>query len=505
MSRTPTPRIDYSNKDYEAFRTMMLNELSVKMPEYTDKRQSDAGVVLIELLAQGLDIMSFYQDVIANEVFLVTEEQRDNVMKWCRLLGYTPQLATSARFKQVFVLTKAQGIAITIPKGTIVKTANSSAEPEVKFETTEDLIIPAGQLGNEQDEEGNYIYAVDVVQGTTVRDEYLGKSSGTPTQKFSLGYSPVIIDSISIFVNYEGTVTSWSRVENFVESAPLDRHFIVSEDDRYNITIQFGDGVFGRIPTTNSEIYCTYRVGGGEEGNVGAMKITKLDSNIALVDKTFNPDLPYEYGHDREALEDIKNHAPLTYRTRWGALIRNDFAEVIKMNFPEVLYALAENCTVNPLETDINILNDTVDSLDIWLYLKDGAPLTDDYKQTILSLFNENEGGRKIVGTKYLYLHEAKVQTLDVSFILYTKMGYNPSDVYDKVVEYIQSYITPENIGMGEPLILSKLVSNISGDSGQCIEGVAGIQFKNPIDEITYFDRHSVIQVNSISGEVVEV
>ena len=505
MARTPTPRLDYSNKDYEAFRTMMLDELTVKMPEYTDKRQSDAGVVLIELLAQGLDIMSFYQDVIANEVFLVTEEQRNNVMKWCRLLGYTPQYATSARVKQVFQLTKVQGIPVKIPSGTIVKTSNSSAEPEVKFETVKDLIIPAGKLGNETDENGEYIYSVDAVQGTTVNNEYLGISNGSASQKFSLGYSPVVIDSISIVINNEGDVSSWNRVENFVESSSQDNHFIVNEDDSYNITIQFGDGIFGKIPTTNAEIYCTYRVGGGESGNVGAMKINKLDTNIALVDKTYNPDLPYEYGHDRETLDSIKVNAPLVYRTRWGALDLEDFEEVIKMNFPEVMYAHASRCTVNPEITDIDVLNDTVDSLDIWIYLKDGIPLTEDYKENILSIFNENEGGRKIVGSKYIYLHEASVQSLDVSFILYTKTGYDPHKVYDDVVEYIKNYISPENIEMGEPLMLSKLVSNISGNSEGGIEGVKGIQFKNPIDEITYFDENTVMTVNTVVGEVVEV
>ena len=42
MSITPTPNIDYTNKDYEAFRAYMIKQLGIKMPEYTDRSQTDA-------------------------------------------------------------------------------------------------------------------------------------------------------------------------------------------------------------------------------------------------------------------------------------------------------------------------------------------------------------------------------------------------------------------------------------------------------------------------------
>lgn len=68
--------IDYSTRDYEGFRNDMIEMLKKKIPEYSDFSQSDAGIVLIELLAHGLDILSFYNDVVANEVFLSTARER---------------------------------------------------------------------------------------------------------------------------------------------------------------------------------------------------------------------------------------------------------------------------------------------------------------------------------------------------------------------------------------------------------------------------------------------
>ena len=54
--------VDYTNKDYESFRQDMIVRLQQKIPEYTDTSESDFGIVLIELLAHGLDILSYYND-----------------------------------------------------------------------------------------------------------------------------------------------------------------------------------------------------------------------------------------------------------------------------------------------------------------------------------------------------------------------------------------------------------------------------------------------------------
>ena len=195
MSRVPTKGIDYTSKDYESFRNDMIKQLGIKMPEYTDISQSDAGIVILELLAQGLDVISYYQDVLANEVFLSTAEQRSNVLKWCKILGYIPKESTPSEFTQVFVLSSVQDTDTIIPAGTKVKTQSSSTESEIYFETASDLVIPAGKLGNEM-QDGKYLYTVKVVQGVSVSGEFLGSSTGSKDQSFKLNYTPVILEGV---------------------------------------------------------------------------------------------------------------------------------------------------------------------------------------------------------------------------------------------------------------------------------------------------------------------
>ena len=71
---------DYLTLDYEGFRQMMIDRLKERLPEYTDFSETDMGIVLIELTAHGLDILSYYKDRQSLECFLPTARERKNVI-----------------------------------------------------------------------------------------------------------------------------------------------------------------------------------------------------------------------------------------------------------------------------------------------------------------------------------------------------------------------------------------------------------------------------------------
>lgn len=487
MSRKATPNIDYTSKDYEAYRSMMLKQLGIKMPEYTDLRQSDAGIVILELLAQGLDIISYYQDTYANEAFLVTAEQRDNVLKWCSMLGYTPRNATPARYKQVFVLSSPQVVDTTIPQGTVVKTFGTTAEPEVLFETEEDLVIPAGCLGNEKNSKGEYQFSVSIVQGTSVEGEVLGSSTGAANQKFVLNYSPVVVDSVSVFVNEGNGYEQWVRVDNFVDSTTTSRHFTVTVSNNDEATITFGDGIFGRIPAAlNENIFCCYLVGGGEKGNVGIGKIKVLDTNLALVKETFNPDLPYENGHDKETLDEIKRNAPVANRTIWGAITARDFSEVTLMHFPDV-----ELCT-----SYYNLENP--DNLDMYLYLKNDQTLTEEFIADIISLFDANEGGRKCIGADKMFLYPATFTAVNFTIDLIVKPRFKIEDVELSIRQYLMYYFRKGNIDFDTEIAISEIVTNIL-NPGNSISGIRSLKITAPTDDILIPERGEIFTLGTLT------
>src|SRR5690606_17433401 len=80
--------IDYLTKHYEGFRQAMLNHIPLRLPQWTARNESDFGVVLIELFAYVADLLSYYQDRVANEAFLSTATQRRSVIELLRLIDY---------------------------------------------------------------------------------------------------------------------------------------------------------------------------------------------------------------------------------------------------------------------------------------------------------------------------------------------------------------------------------------------------------------------------------
>ena len=81
--------IDYMARDYDSILQAMRALIPEKLPEWTDfASPADFGNVLLQLFAHMGDILSYYQDRVANESFLGTAQQRRSVIQHLRLIGY---------------------------------------------------------------------------------------------------------------------------------------------------------------------------------------------------------------------------------------------------------------------------------------------------------------------------------------------------------------------------------------------------------------------------------
>ena len=494
MIRTTRESFDYTNKDYDAFREMMITSLRQKMPEYTDLSESDAGIVLLELCAMGLDILSYYNDVAANEAFFSTLRQRTNAMKWCKIFGYTPLSARPSKFKQVFYLDKVRETSTLIPVGTLLKATQENEE--VLFETAEDLIIPAGKLGNEQTIPSIYDVTVDVIQGVSIIQEVIGSSNGSANQFFQLNYYPAIEDSVILYVGSPTNYNEWEHVTTFMDSTPTSTHFMINYTGLGETQITFGDGVFGKIPEAGvNNIICSYRSGGGAEGNVGAHKINKLITSLPSV-KTFNPYLAFELGTEAESLSSIKMKAPNSFRTLWGALTLSDFGDTVVNNFPEVSDAV---CIVGSVEDELNM----------YIIMESGYELTPAYIQDITDFFDENEGGRKIVGVTNINLLPPTEVKVDIRANLMLEPFYDRMSVENSIREYAHSYFEEGATAFNDYFPLNQLMRDILTPSISGLRGIRSFSFQSvtAIDGANPSDSFQITTdtINLGKGELVNL
>jgi hypothetical protein len=91
------PEIDYLAKDYASFSQLILDRLTLIMPDWQERHVPDLGITLVELLAYAGDHLSYYQDAVATEAYLDTARQRISVRRHARLMDYPMHEGNNAR------------------------------------------------------------------------------------------------------------------------------------------------------------------------------------------------------------------------------------------------------------------------------------------------------------------------------------------------------------------------------------------------------------------------
>lgn len=485
--REPYPGFDYTSKDYEAFRHLMIAYLKEKLPEYTDTSQTDAGIVIIEALAKGLDILSYYQDTIANEAFFITAKDRESGVRWSKGIGYVPKNRTPARYKQVFVLTHKLDDDFIIPKGTKVRTKETMLEKSEIFEVESDFTIPAGFLGNEKDENDEYKFTTTICHGVSILNELLGTSTEQPDQEFKLRFKSVLSDGVRVYINESTGFIEWELVKTFIDSRPNDRQFTIYVNDSDETIIMFGNGSSGKIPESFIDgIYANYRVGGGTAGNVPPKSICEMLDNIAYIAETFNPYPAFEFGVEPETLEEIKTNAPAYLRTLWRAVHIDDHSDLVLINFNNVKFAKAIQ---NAYDRNM---------ADIWVYLKNNEPLTPVFEERLYAFFEQ----RKMVGNS-VKIHYAEFNKINIECSLIIKDDYYISDVREQTKEFLYEFFELGNIDFNTHIPLTL----IEAKTLHAIQGLRSFRITTPVGDVIVPKPYEItilgdLDMKSIGGRV---
>lgn len=81
--------VDYLARDFVSLRNALLDFASQRYPDWTEKIEADAGVMLAEIMAALGDEFSYIQDRYAREAYLETASQRRSLRHHARLVDYT--------------------------------------------------------------------------------------------------------------------------------------------------------------------------------------------------------------------------------------------------------------------------------------------------------------------------------------------------------------------------------------------------------------------------------
>ncbi|MDB5069130.1 MAG: hypothetical protein JWM87_241 [Candidatus Eremiobacteraeota bacterium] len=146
VEEAPLPEIDYLAKDYASFRRLMIERLSLLVPDWQERNPADLGIMLVELLAYAGDYLSYEQDAIATEAYLSTARRRTSVRRHVRLIDYDVGEGANAR-ALVHVDVRATEPAFTLARGTQFVTASRGDADAKVFESMHDVRLRGSLAG----------------------------------------------------------------------------------------------------------------------------------------------------------------------------------------------------------------------------------------------------------------------------------------------------------------------------------------------------------------------
>lgn len=337
MTRILPSSIDFTDRDFESLKLRLQGLVRSVFPDWTDFNTANFGNILLEMMAHVGDTLHFYQDNQAGECFLPTLSQRISMIRIGQLIGFSLSSAAAATTSETFSIPEANSLyGLSIPRGTRVRTTDP--ETPLYFQTTAATSIPAGSTSAD----------VEIEQSESRAESFY--STGEPNQELILTHTPFLDGSIdsaewdggALVKGLTAVNGDYTRVESFLGYSSTDRVFVALVDHLDRCHIRFGNGATGAIP--QGEIRVAYRIGGGENGNVEAGKISVLIDSLVFDDGsaatvTVTNAAAATGGEDRMGLDEARVQAPASLRVLNRTVTREDFESVAR-SIPGVARAL---------------------------------------------------------------------------------------------------------------------------------------------------------------------
>ncbi|MCI9870542.1 baseplate J/gp47 family protein [Arthrobacter humicola] len=462
------PLIDYTGRDYGGILKALREQIPRKLPEWEDfTNEADFGNVMLQLFAHVGDILSYYQDRVANESFLSTATSRHSIIEHLRLIGYRMRTAApAAAALTVSIPKEAQlpTVPIQIGRGAAFTTKSLENSPSIRFEYTHESALtlvfrPRDPLITDSPR----IATIPVEEGRLIANEVLGIADGSPDQRYTLAHRGVILrpsglqdkagPDLALNVTQGDThPVRWTFRESLAFSDPNQRDFTVDVDDKNEATVLFGDGTFGNIPSPGATLTISYRIGGGQAGNVPAGAITdivNLPALAKLAAKVTNVEAATG-GADRESIGHAVKHAPAVFRSLQRAVTTADY-EALALTFDGVGKARATATGWNQVT--------------LFIAPSGGGKIRDKVSDTL------EFGLKRYLEDKRMLTQVVEIEDVDyVEIFVTAEVGvesyYVPGDVRAAIEREAATLLAFDEVHFGETIYLSRFYDRIQSTPG---------------------------------------
>lgn len=325
-----SPWVGYLDRGYRTIKTALVNRVKTLLPEMTDYSQSNIFMIILDYMAALTELLNYYVDVSARELYVYTAQHISSMIQLSRLIDYRIKARIPSTVRVTVQLLDQEGN----PAG---------ATQDIIFKGDNILLgsngVPFRQMGDVVMRKGSNLVVLDLEQSV--------KSATNPDEYTNLGLIPEgknpTLPLPSNYADGSGTIyidgEQWDLVETLGFSSPYDQVFVVEYVSEGLFVAKFGDGIRGAIPRAGAEAKLSYNITQGINGNLDSGTITdfkgtpNVEPSGALTNYTLNITNPNAAtgGSDRETIEDMREHLGCSLRTLDRAVTFKDFIDIAKL------------------------------------------------------------------------------------------------------------------------------------------------------------------------------
>ena len=333
--------IDYNVNGFDQYREALQNYLRSVYPlDYNNFAASDLGQMLLEMFAYMSSVLALRADMTANEMYIDTVKNEDNLKRLLELIGVSMKGPTAS--KATGLLTFPADVTPSFPvvinnSARSIQVINQRSNSPLTYTVTKQLTDGTLDLFSEDlsldatNFNGQVASGLFLVEGQFNTAQGVFRGGVKTRQTFEITDGPVIEGSIGVS-STEGTGNGikYNEISNlFLASGGTTPVFEKTYTGGFGCVLTFGDGVRGRLPSPGANFVVTYRTGGGGNGNIaqGTLDTTVRCFNAGTdpIDATITNTTKGSGGNPPESVAHAKRYAPYFFRTQYRAVTGEDY------------------------------------------------------------------------------------------------------------------------------------------------------------------------------------
>ncbi len=321
--------------DFDDIRTNLKSYLSTQDQFQDYNFEGSALATLLDVLAYNTHYNAFYLNMLANEMFLDTAQQRDSVVSRAKELGYLPSSAIGSQANVSLTFT---GIANTTSQFTIPRNAS--------FTTTVDdvsytYVVPTAKTV--LNVSNTYSTSVIIKEGTPLTHRFT--VSTTNPVRYILPNANIDTSSIKVTVqesSADTTTTEYLQATNTNQVSSNSPIYFLEESADKKYEIVFSPGILGKPVKNGNIVIVEYLVcNASDTDGASVFTVDNLNLGVSYTSVAIVTNKASSGGSDSESISSIKFNAPRNFQTQNRAIIKNDYERIISSENSDIQSVIA--------------------------------------------------------------------------------------------------------------------------------------------------------------------